>query len=74
MYTIEQDKVLKQFALWEKHKNCKVMLYHGNKRACKTFLQENIIKSMKNAKVVEVRREDNSIEYHTNKQTVSRDS
>lgn len=71
MYTIEHDNVLKQFALWEKHKNCKVMLYHGNKGACKTFLQENIIKSMKNAKVVEVRREDNSIEYHTNKQTIT---
>lgn len=71
MYTIEHDNVLKQFALWEKHKSCKVMLYHGNKGACKTFLQEHIIKSMKNAKVVEVRREDNSIEYHTNKQTIT---
>lgn len=66
MYTIEKDSIFKKFILWECHKNCKFMLHSGTRGSCKSFLQKNIMKKLKNVNIVEVRREDNSIEYYTN--------
>lgn len=37
-YTIEKDKILKCFIVWEAHKNYKIDRFRGTKKECATWL------------------------------------
>lgn len=42
-YSIEKDKILNCWIVWEIHPNYKVDIYHGRlKRDCKKWMEENI--------------------------------